>query len=34
VDEILEKISSQGEASLTKEERLEDASRRYQKRRN
>lgn len=36
VDEILEKISREGEASLTKEERrvLEDASRRYQKRRN
>lgn len=35
VDEILEKISREGEASLTKEERrvLEDASRRYQKRR-
>jgi membrane associated rhomboid family serine protease len=36
VDQILEKISREGEASLTKEERrvLEDASRRYQKRRN
>jgi membrane associated rhomboid family serine protease len=36
VDEILEKISRVGEASLTKEERrvLEDASRRYQKRRS
>jgi membrane associated rhomboid family serine protease len=35
VDEILAKISSEGEASLTREERkiLEDASRRYQKRR-
>lgn len=36
VDEILEKISREGEASLTKDERrvLEDASRRYQKRRS
>ena len=36
VDEILEKISRQGEASLTKAERrtLEEASRRYQRRRN
>ena len=35
VDEILAKISSTGEASLTREERriLEDASRRYQQRR-
>jgi hypothetical protein len=35
VDEILEKISREGEASLTKKERrtLEDASRRYQRRR-
>jgi membrane associated rhomboid family serine protease len=35
VDEILEKIHREGEASLTKDERrvLEDASRRYQKRR-
>ncbi len=35
VDEILAKISSSGEASLTREERriLEDASRRYQQRR-
>jgi membrane associated rhomboid family serine protease len=35
VDAILEKISREGEASLTKEERrtLEDASRRYQRRR-
>jgi hypothetical protein len=35
VDELLAKISSQGEASLTREERrvLEEASRRYQKRR-
>jgi membrane associated rhomboid family serine protease len=35
VDEILAKISSQGESSLTREERriLEDASRRYQQRR-
>jgi membrane associated rhomboid family serine protease len=36
VDEILEKISREGEASLTKKERqtLEDASRRYQRRRS
>ena len=36
VDAILEKISREGEASLTKDERrvLEDASRRYQKRRS
>lgn len=36
VDEILEKISREGEASLSKDERrvLEDASRRYQKRRS
>ena len=36
VDEILEKISRQGESSLTKAERrtLEEASRRYQRRRN
>jgi membrane associated rhomboid family serine protease len=36
VDEILEKISQQGEASLTKKERqtLEEASRRYQRRRS
>jgi hypothetical protein len=36
VDQILEKISREGEASLTKDERrvLEDASRRYQKRRS
>ena len=36
VDSILEKISREGEASLTKEERrtLEDASRRYQRRRS
>lgn len=36
VDQILEKISREGEASLTKEERrtLEDASRRYQRRRS
>ena len=35
VDEILEKISREGEASLTKQERrtLEEASRRYQRRR-
>jgi hypothetical protein len=35
VDRILEKISRQGEASLTKSERrtLEEASRRYQRRR-
>ena len=35
VDAILEKISRQGEASLTKRERraLEEASRRYQRRR-
>ena len=35
VDQILEKISQQGEASLTKQERktLEEASRRYQRRR-
>ena len=35
VDEILAKISSTGESSLTREERriLEDASRRYQQRR-
>jgi hypothetical protein len=35
VDAILEKISQQGEASLTKKERrtLEDASKRYQRRR-
>lgn len=35
VDEILEKISREGESSLTKKERriLEDASRRYQRRR-
>jgi hypothetical protein len=35
VDQILEKISEQGEASLTKQERrtLEEASRRYQRRR-
>jgi membrane associated rhomboid family serine protease len=35
VDEILEKISQQGESSLTKQERrtLEEASRRYQRRR-
>ena len=36
VDEILEKISRQGESSLTKAERrtLEEASRKYQRRRN
>ena len=36
VDQILEKISAQGEASLTKEERkiLQDASRRYQRRKS
>ena len=35
VDEILQKISREGEASLTKQERrtLEEASRRYQRRR-